>query len=632
MKNHHVLLNVPGFIKRLSLVIALPTIWAFALFILLQQPVTANVLMVTNTNDSGIGSLRQAIADSMNGDTIEFDASLSGQTITLTTGELVIDKIVTLDASSLAERPSINGNHNSRLFQITAGSVVTLTHLQLVNGATITGQWTCPDYCGGAILVSEGSQLLVYDSQIISNTAYSVGAAIANYGSLRVVNSTLSENSTQAGGGGIYSSSGDVLISDSVISRNIAAGGGGIFNVYGTLLVQNSHISENIGGLGGGLLLNYGSLVSITQTSILSNVASGVYQNSGKGGGIYSGNNTVTIITQSEISANDAIHDGGGISNGGTMTITNSIISNNTADHHGGGVHTAWKLAVKQSTISNNHAEVNGGGLASYLTIYDTSIVESTINNNTANEYGGGIAAGSNLFLSNSTVSGNEAFTGGGIFHWLHVLTVTNSTIAGNFPTGIMADYSVFYLSNTIIADHQGYDCYLSSIPFQINVNNLIEDGSCLATLTGDPMLGPLSDNGGATYTHALLAGSPAIDTGSNSYCPAIDQRGVFRPLDGNLSGTYECDIGAYEYDAGGPTPTPTQNSTPSTTPTNTVTPSITPTPPPTPTPSRTPTASPTLSNTPTLTPTPSSTPTATPTTGLPIYIVNLPFVPNQEN
>jgi hypothetical protein len=87
------------------------------------------------------------------------------------------------------------------------------------------------------------------------------------------------------------------------------------------------------------------------------------------------------------------------------------------------------------------------------------------------------------------------------------------------------------------------------------NANNLIEDGSCSPALSGNPNLGPLANNGSSTLTHALLAGSPAIDAGNNATCLATDQRGISRPLDGNGDSSAVCDIGAVEASGAG-TPT----------------------------------------------------------------------------
>ena len=95
--------------------------------------------------------------------------------------------------------------------------------------------------------------------------------------------------------------------------------------------------------------------------------------------------------------------------------------------------------------------------------------------------------------------------------------------------------------------------------------HNLDSDGSCGLSGPGDlpntdALLGLLADNGGPTQTHALLAGSPAIDAGDNAACPATDQRGVARPQDGDGDGAAVCDIGAYELGGvppASPTPTP---------------------------------------------------------------------------
>ena len=98
-------------------------------------------------------------------------------------------------------------------------------------------------------------------------------------------------------------------------------------------------------------------------------------------------------------------------------------------------------------------------------------------------------------------------------------------------------------MKNSILANSAGGgDCYNSG-SISTNSHNLIEDGTCSPDYTGDPLLGPLVDNGGPTETMALLPGSPAINAGDNATCEVTDQRGVSRPQAGR------CDIGAYEYE-----------------------------------------------------------------------------------
>lgn len=153
--------------------------------------------------------------------------------------------------------------------------------------------------------------------------------------------------------------------------------------------------------------------------------------------------------------------------------------------------------------------------------------------------------------LTNATLSGNDAGPrGGGLHNLLGSATLTNVTITANSSGlaggGISNSGGTTRLENTLVANASlpaGQDCFGAITSAG---GNLDSGTSCgFSTLTGisntNPLLGLLTDNGGRTPTHALFAGSPAIDAAQQSACPATDQRLVPRPQGSG------CDIGAYE-------------------------------------------------------------------------------------
>ena len=252
--------------------------------------------------------------------------------------------------------------------------------------------------------------------------------------------------------------------------------------------------------------------------------------------------------------------DGGGIFNTGTLTLNNVIVTSNTATNNGGGINnnTGGTLTLTDVTISNNTATGDGGGMR----VYDGTVTMTgvTVNGNTAGEWGGGISNSETMTLTNVTISGNTATQGGGFYNQ-DTATLTNVTISNNTGDGFLQDgYSSTNatLNNTLIANNTAANCVLYSA-LTSQGYNLSSDNSCATsfTATGDlnntnPLLSALASNGGATQTHALQSGSPAIDTGANTGCPSTDQRGVTRPLDGNGEGNAICDIGAFEYNPPG--------------------------------------------------------------------------------
>jgi CSLREA domain-containing protein len=230
---------------------------------------------------------------------------------------------------------------------------------------------------------------------------------------------------------------------------------------------------------------------------------------------------------------------GGGIASAGTLTLLRDTIANNEAiaagNNAGGGVNSTGILTVTQSTIAGNRA-YNGGGIAfsGTATIADSTIADNRAGGLGSNGDGGGISGsgGSSLGLTGSTVADNHAFNGAGSGGGIDVpaVTLTSSIVANN--RAHESNGSASYVDNCTNAATS-------------NGHNLSDGHDCGLTATGDrqdvdPRLGPLQDNGGPTDTEALLASSPAIDTGDT--CGALDQRGTTRPRGAS------CDIGPYEF------------------------------------------------------------------------------------
>jgi len=264
----------------------------------LTIPAYATTITVTNTNDNGVGSLRQALLDANDGDTI--DATGISGTITLTSGELLVDKSVTMNGAG-ADMLAVDGNVTSRVFQISTGETVTISGLTIRNGHD--------DNIGGGIDNEGGAMLTITNSTLSGNTAGSVnnpavaGGSIYNLGTLTIVNSTVSANT--AGG--------------------ISGGGGGIFSA-GTLTIVNSTVSGNTASIGAGI------------------------DNAGDA-------STVTI-TNSTFSGNAASAYGGACFNGGTLQIANSTLSDNSASI-GGGILVFGPLQIGNTILNRGDSGAN---------------------------------------------------------------------------------------------------------------------------------------------------------------------------------------------------------------------------------------------------------------------------------
>lgn len=279
------------------------------------------------------------------------------------------------------------------------------------------------------------------------------------------------------------------------------------------------------------------------------------------GGGIANGGTlTVSgcIFSGNASSGGYASSGGGAIRNTGTLTVLDSTFSGNSAAMGGGGIRSTGTLTVTNTTFSGNSA-VDGGGTLNYGEGANAAVINSTFSANPVTGAGGGICnlAGA-LAVTNSTFSSNSATNAGGSIYNAGTLTVTNSTFSGNSASsggGIRNGAGTTTLRNSIVASSTaGGECQGTITNGGNNMDSGTScgwgssDGSLSNT---DPQLGPLADNGGPVQTFALLSGSPAIDAvtyNAPNGCPTTDQRGYFRPVDGDDNGSALCDIGAFEF------------------------------------------------------------------------------------
>ncbi len=378
-----------------------PVLAIIALLAMSVSQVHATTIAVTNTNDSGPGSLRSAITSASNSDMI--DASGVTGTVTLVTGELLITNPVTI----LGPGPSflvVDGKQAGRSFHITQSNTVTLSSLTISNGA---------------------------------------------FGAF-----------DDSGGGGIYVDHATLTVSNCVITMNSADIGGGIFNDHGTLTVLSSTICSNsaTGFAGGGI------------------------DNEGSGG------QAMLTVIASTIRNNSAAEDGGGIYNDGWDGGTANV-------------------AVAASTISGNFGGLFGGGFRNDA------------------EFNGGAT----LTLSASTVSSNSANIGGGLYNESQLgaivtMKVLASTFRDNLNDSIhneSADLTnaILEIGDTVLESATGQNISSGAGVVISRGYNLSSDSVSGDSTTGpggylngtgdirntDPGLGPLQDNGGPTFTHALL-------------------------------------------------------------------------------------------------------------------------------
>jgi hypothetical protein len=369
-------------------------------------------------------------------------------------------------------------------------------------------------------LVGPGAGALTIDAAYHGRAFYHLGAGTIGLSGLTITHGTYSGGPYYRALGGCVFSMGDIDVSDSVV----------------TGCTLTDAIADNSGAGGAGLLA-YGSVTTHDSTVSACDITVSTGETA-VGAGIFAGAHVALV--RSTVSGNSADAGTGEAAGGGVLAIQNftmkySTLRDNSVSGYnaqGGGVYVQEDVYMLASTISANHAAL-GAGLRM-----------------------GGSAATNLAEIRNSTISGNVAeLAAAGLVSTIP-MRLSNSTIA--FNTSIALNVSGVYLGwdaeleSSVIANNSAgatvrdlggdSDASITGANNLIGVTFLTVPGD---TISADPLLGALADNGGRTKTHALAPASPAIDAGNNVLDLSPDQRGTgFARVVGA-----DADIGAYERD-----------------------------------------------------------------------------------
>ncbi|HEX5123210.1 MAG TPA: choice-of-anchor Q domain-containing protein [Rhodanobacteraceae bacterium] len=533
-------------------------------------PALASTITVTTCADSGAGSLRDAVATAISGDTIDFDAGLGCSTISLTSGAITIANGA--DGQPLAnltiEGPgrnalTIDGGYADRVLIDTAfepglSSTLTISGLKVQHGLT-NGDGGCIYTSGGIDLSDvEVSECMAGIGATASGGVRGGGISVG--GDATLASSFVGDNKVDGGVGSAYGAGlfvgGNAHLDASTVSGNFATAttgvsyGGGIavgrrdLGTLGTLHVYSSDIQNNTAfshcsycPVRGGGAFVYG-LAAVGASAISGNTAFSDWHY-GAGGGLYfrSGPDSPPVsarLIDTDLGSNTADEDGGAIGANGDLTVTRGTISGNSAKDGGAILVLSGYTSLVDSLLTGNIAMDRGGAI--FVHGYcDAAAENTTISENLAQGNGGAIANSyGTVHLSNATITANTANgLGGGIWfdYAYYTLALESTIIAGNTANGNPDD--IFAPGGTVTGSHDLIGAALSL--------DMPPD-----TLHDDPLLLPLADNGGPTMTHALAEGSPAIDAGDNPFGFATDQRGVgFARVSNGAA-----DIGAFEVQA----------------------------------------------------------------------------------
>ncbi len=528
---------------------------------------------------------------------------LGGSTLTMIGGSVEENRVPrgwgggirVLSSSLTLEGTEVRGNHAGTSGG--GGVLASGTNVRVVlEGVTLEGN-EAPASSGGGIWVQgPGNELVFRDSAVRGNRALTGGGVLTFAGtSVEMEGGVVEENVAQAGrGGGLLVLDGSVTLAGVVFRGNRAQGwgggvtleptseadlrdvtfvenhavgaGGGFFARGTTARLQGVEFRENVSELQGGALqllaenriviedseirgnrsTGTGGAIGLFGTSELVMTRSVLVGNEAgtTGGAVFKQNESELVMTQVQILENVAGSDpaiagqGGAMQlfPGGAATLDRILVQGNESRGSGAGISSGTRLTLRNSTLTGNRItgdlNFSGGGLRLVTEDSDAEVENVTISGNEA-PVGAGVALAGVAVFNGVSVVGNQAGNqGGGLGGAVAApLELTNTLLAGNEVAGEDGNCTI---GGNVAVTSAGH--------------NLSDDGTCSAVLDGAEDLNEvdaevaetLADNGGATPTHALLEGSPAIDAGNEARCLASDQRGFGR--------NGPCDIGAFEF------------------------------------------------------------------------------------
>jgi len=319
-----------------------------------------STLTVTNSLDSGKDSLRADIAKASNGDTIVFAPSLAGQTIHLTSGELLIKTNLTISGLG-ASQLTISGGTSSRVFELAAKHQVSLSGLTIANSGGKTS-------FGGGIY--NAGKLTISGCTLSGNGTSQLGGAIFNGGTLKISGCTVSGYQAQ-GGGAVYNG-GPLTVSGCTVSGNQADWGGAIYNTCTLTVSDNSNLTGNLAE--NSTDSNGGAVDNLGDTTISNSTVSGnACNDTGEGGGIFTGGFSTLIVIDCTLTDNTSSTGGGAIFVGDNCTVTTSgcTVTNNSAAWGGGidsAISSGGSLTVSTTYFSGDSSGdvkgkyIDGGG------------------------------------------------------------------------------------------------------------------------------------------------------------------------------------------------------------------------------------------------------------------------------